>query len=257
MAYKPPEHPVHERIMQTTYDTIGVNYSDLRRPDARIAAVIEHVLGPARTVLNVGAGAGSYEPAGREITAVEPSAEMIRQRRTPAVRIVQGSAEDLPFDDKSFDAAMAVNTAHHWSDKAKGFGEIRRVTRGPVVILAFDPAFRDAWLMDYFPGLVTLDDGQMPKLTDYTAWLGDVEISSIPVPHDCTDGFLYAYWRRPAAYLDPRIRAAMSSFWLIEGIDAGLKRLADDLESGVWARAHGYLFDLDACDVGYRLILAR
>ncbi|MEK6540892.1 MAG: class I SAM-dependent methyltransferase, partial [Pseudomonadota bacterium] len=192
--------------MTAIYDTIGIHYSNLRKPDARIAAQIWQALGNAQTVLNVGAGTGSYEPADRNVTAIEPSAEMIRQRGASAAPAIQGAAEELPFDDKSFDAAMAVLTIHHWTDKAKGLSEMRRVTRGPIVLLTFDPAHRGAWLNDYFPELVTLDDGQMPRMDAYSKWLGTVDISPVPIPHDCSDGFLYAYWRRPEAYLDPLIR---------------------------------------------------
>lgn len=243
--------------MRASYDTIGINYADLRKPDARIAAAIGRALGPAKTVLNVGAGAGSYEPADRQVTAVEPSAEMIRQRRAAAAPAIQGYAEDLPFADGSFDAAMAVLTVHHWTDKAKGLQELRRVARDRVVLLTFDPAHRGAWLLDYIPALAALDDTQMPTMADYGAWLGPVEISAVPVPHDCTDGFLYAYWRRPAAYLDPRLRTAMSSFWKLADTAEGLDRLARDLESGAWERRYAHLLDLDACDVGYRLVTTK
>lgn len=240
--------------MHLSYDTIGVNYADLRKPDPRIEEMIARALGPAKSVLNVGAGSGSYEPADRQVTAVEPSAEMIRQRGVSAAPAVQGYAEDLPFDDKSFDASMAVLTVHHWSDKEKGLKEMRRVTRGPVVILTYDPSYRGFWLMDYFPELVTVDDAQMPRMTDYPAWLGPVEIAVVPVPHDCTDGFLFAYWRRPRAYLDPRIRAAMSPFWKLDRVAEGVSRLADDLDTGVWARRNAGLLGLDDYDAGYRLV---
>ena len=243
--------------MRAAYDTIGINYADLRKPDPRIAAAIGHALGPAKTVVNVGAGAGSYEPADRQVTAVEPSAEMIRQRRASAGPAIQGPAEDLPFADGSFDAAMAVLTVHHWTDKAKGLQELRRVARDRVVLLTFDPAQRGSWLTDYIPALVTLDEKQMPKMADYAAWLGPVEITAVPVPHDCSDGFLYAYWRRPAAYLDPRIRAAMSSFWKLPSAAEALERLARDLESGDWERRYAHLLDRDAWDVGYRLVVTR
>jgi len=243
--------------MRSTYDTIGVNYSDLRKPDARIAAAIEKALGPAQTVLNVGAGAGSYEPAARQVTAVEPSAEMVRQRAASAGPAIQGSAEDLPFDDKSFDASLAVLTVHHWSDKEKGFKELRRVARDRVVILTFDPAQRGSWLTDYLPELVTLDEAIMPRMSDYERWLGPVEISAVPVPHDCSDGFLYAYWRRPAAYLDPKIRAAMSSFWTLDNVTAGLEKLADDLETGAWEDRYSDLLGLEELDVGYRLVVTK
>ncbi len=242
--------------MRTPYDAIGINYSDLRKPDARIATVIENALGAADTVLNVGAGAGSYEPAEKRVMAVEPSMEMIRQRPASAATVIQGNAEDLPFDDGSFDASMAILTVHHWMDKEKGLKEMRRVTRGPVVILTFDPAHRGFWLADYFPELVKLDDEIMPQMADYEAWLGPVEISAVPVPYDCSDGFLYAYWRRPAAYLDARIRKAMSSFWTIGDVSEGLRKLEHDLESGAWARQYSELIDLDEYDIGYRLVTA-
>lgn len=243
--------------MHSSYDRIGINYSDLRKPDIRIGAVIDGALGPAETVLNVGAGAGSYEPAGRRVTAVEPSSEMIRQRRSSTAHVVQGYAEDLPFGDQSFDASMAVLTVHHWTDKAKGLSEMRRVTRGPVVLLTYDPSHRGFWLLEYVPELVTLDEGQMPQMSDYEAWLGPVEITPVPVPHDCTDGFLCAYWRRPAAYLDPKVRAAMSPFWAIDNTAEKLNALADDLDSGVWAEHNSELLGHDAYDAGYRLVTTK
>jgi SAM-dependent methyltransferase len=243
--------------MQSRYDRIGLNYSELRRPDPRIAARIEAALGDARTVLNVGAGAGSYEPEGREVTALEPSAEMISQRRRPASAVIQGRAEALPFGDGSFDASMAVLTIHHWADQAQGLAEMRRVTRGPVVILTYDPAFRGFWLADYIPELVSLDEAQMPPLEAFGKRLGPVAISPLLIPHDCSDGFLAAYWRRPEAYLDPKVRAAISSFWAIGDVTDALARLERDLASGAWAARYGELLDLDECDCGYRLVVAE
>ena len=239
------------------YDTIGLDYARLRKPDPRIAAAIEAALGNGRTVLNVGAGAGSYEPAGREVVALEPSVEMIRQRPPAAAPAVQGRAEALPFGDKSFDAAMAVLTVHHWADQARGLAEMRRVTRGPVVILTFDPAFRGFWLAEYIPELVALDEAQMPRIDAYERWLGAAAISPVPIPHDCTDGFLAAYWRRPAAYLDPRVRAAISSFWALGDVTPALARLERDLASGAWAERYRHLRDLQALDCGYRLVVAQ
>ncbi len=243
--------------MRASYDRIGVNYADLRKPDSRIEVAIGGALGSAGSVLNVGAGAGSYEPADRQVTAVELSVEMIRQRGASAAPVVQGRAEDLPFGEESFDASMAILTVHHWADKEKGLKEMRRVTRGRVVVLTFDASHRGFWLADYIPELVALDEAQMPGMTDYEAWLGPVEISAVPIPHDCTDGFLCAYWRRPAAYLDPRIRAAMSSFWALGDISEGLRRLAGDLDSGAWAQRYSELLDLDECDFGYRLVTTK
>ncbi len=243
--------------MRTSYDTIGVNYSDLRKPDARIEMAISNALGTAKTVLNVGAGTGSYEPADRLVTAIEPSIEMIRQRGASAAPVRQGYAENLPFDDNSFDASTAILTVHHWADKEKGLKEMRRVTRGPVVILTFDPLHRGHWLADYIPELVTLDEGQMPRMTDFEAWLGPVETAPVPIPHDCTDGFLGAYWRRPEAYLDAKIRAAISCFWALDNVAPALKKLADDLNSGAWARRYSELLELDEYDLGYRLVTTK
>ena len=243
--------------MTAAYDTIGIDYARLRQTDPRIAARIEAALGPARTVLNVGAGTGSYEPAGRDVTALEPSAEMIAQRPADAAPCVQGSAEALPFADGSFDAAMAVLTVHHWTDQRRGLAELRRVSRGPVVILTYDPAFRGFWLADdYLPALTALDEAKMPLLSLYSEVLGPVAISPVPIPHDCIDGFLCAYWRRPAAYLDPRLRAAMSSFHLIGDVAEAMARLEADLATGAWAERHGALLELDELDLGYRLVVA-
>jgi ubiquinone/menaquinone biosynthesis C-methylase UbiE len=243
--------------MRASYDTIGINYSDLRKPDSRIESIIVRALGSAKTVLNVGAGAGSYEPPDRQVTAIEPSVEMIRQRSASATLAIQGFAEDLPFDDNTFDASMAILTVHHWADKEQGLKEMRRVTRGQVVLLTFDPSHRGFWLADYIPELEALDEVIMPRMTDYEAWLGAVEISAVPIPHDCTDGFLYAYWRRPSAYLDPRITAAMSSFWAIDNISEGLRKLASDLDSGAWAERYAEMLNFDEYDVGYRLVTTK
>jgi SAM-dependent methyltransferase len=245
--------------MSALYDTIGIDYARLRRPDPRIAVQIDRALGDARTVLNAGAGAGSYEPADREVTALEPSIEMIAQRPPGAAPVIQGSAEAIPFADRSFDAAMGVLTIHHWPDQLRGIRELCRVARDRVVLMTFDPHARP-WLTDYLPELVALDEAAMPTLDILSRWLteqmGTVTIEPVPVPHDCRDGFLYAYWRRPAAYLDPRIRAGSSSFWKIERADEGLARLEADLASGAWADRYGALLNAEAYDAGYRLVVA-
>jgi len=244
--------------MTPIYDTIGVDYSRLRQPDPRIAARIDAALGDARTVLNVGAGAGSYEPNDRAVTALEPSLEMIGQRPPNAAPVVHGAAEALPFPDASFDAAMAVLTVHHWTDQRQGLSEMRRVSRGPLVILTYDPAFRGFWLADdYLPALTMLDEARMPPLSIYQAVLGEVEIAPVPIPHDCADGFLCAYWRRPAAYLDPQVRAAMSSFHALGDVTDDLVALESDLANGAWKRRNAELLDLDELDCGYRLVVAR
>ena len=234
-----------------------MNYSDLRRPDPRIADAIAFALGDARSILNVGAGAGAYEPEGRDITALEPSVEMSRQRKNLVAKVVQGQAEHLPFEPASFDASMAVLTVHHWSDQERGIREMRRVTKGRIVILTFDPDVEWFWLADYFPKLAELDNQQMPRISSYRDWLGAVDVSVVTVPHDCVDGFLAAYWHRPYAYLDQRVRDAMSSFRAIGDVSDGLDRLADDLRSGRWHRHYRHLRDLRELDCGYRLIVAR
>ncbi len=190
------------------------------------------------------------------MTAVEPSGEMIAQRPAGAAPAVQASAEHLPFPTDAFDAAMAILTVHHWAHKAEGVREMRRISRGRVVILTFDSAHSGTWLGDYLPELGALDARQMPPMDDYARWLGDVMVSPVPIPHDCRDGFLHAFWRRPEAYLDPVVRAGSSSFHLLAGLDAGLRRLADDLASGAWDRRYGHLREQEEFDAGYRLVVA-
>ena len=241
--------------MVSLYDTIGINYTELRKPDPRIADAITQALGDARSIVNVGAGTGSYEPADRQVTAVEPSRDMIRKRTAHAAAVVQAVAENLPFADDTFDAAMAILTIHHWRDQPAGLRELRRVTRGRIVLLTFEPAARP-WLTDYIPELVTLDEKQMPAMPDYAQWLGDVTITPVMIPHDCSDGFLYAYWRRPHAYLDARIRSGSSSFWAIRNVEAGLQNLRRDLDNGEWQRRYATLLDRDEYDAGYRLVVA-
>ena len=238
------------------YDSIGESYERLRRPDPRIAEIIHAALGDAQRVVNVGAGTGSYEPIDRELIAVEPSARMIAQRPPGAALAIQASAEDLPFRDASFDAAMAVLTIHHWSDPGAGLAELRRVTTGPIVLLTFDPAARP-WPTDYFPELAELDERQMPRMEQYTEWLGDVAIAPVPVPHDCLDGFLYAYWRRPEAYLDPELRSGSSSFWALPDLQRGMEKLRADLNDGTWHERYADLLDRTSYDAGYRLVVAR
>lgn len=244
--------------MPALYDTIGVNYAHRRRPDPRIAGRIRAALGDAQSVVNFGAGAGNYEPHDIPVTALEPSAEMIAQRPAEAAPCVQGRAEAAPFETGAFDAAMGVLTVHHWTDKPKGLAEMARVARSRVVILTFDPACRDFWLLDYLPDLAALDDKIMPPMTDYADALGPVRIDPVPIPHDCVDGFLAAHWRRPETYLDPAARAAISSFHKLGlAADGGLARLAADLKSGDWRGRYGDLMSKDEIDVGYRLVTAE
>lgn len=242
------------------YDTIGRTYARQRRSDPRIAAQLTRALGGAHSVLNVGAGAGSYEPTDRNVVAVEPSAIMIAQRASHAAPAVQARAEALPFANQSFDAVMALLTVHHWSDRARGLAECARVARQRVVLLTWDPASDGFWLVqDYFPEFLEADRGQFPRLDGYAEMIGpnaQVQVAPVPVPRDCVDGFLGAYWARPEAYLGPEVRAGISSF-ARPGTETGLERLRADLESGAWRARHGHLSKADELDVGYRIVIAE
>ena len=244
------------KALSTIYNKIGLNYTNLRQADLRIAHSVHSALGPARSILNVGAGAGSYEPRDKAVTAVEPSVKMIGQRPPSNATVIRGVAENLPFEDDSFDAAMAILTIHHWSDQEKGVAEMRRVTRGSIVFLTYDASFQSFWLLNYFPEFIALDERNMPPMQEYENWLGTVEISPVPIPHDCTDGFLAAYWRRPHAYLDEKVRTGISSFWAVGDVSDGLKQLEADLDSGAWEQQYGHLLELDELDCGYRLVVA-
>src|SRR5262249_2091615 len=247
------------RAMRELYDTIGPGYDLHRRPDPRLAATIANALGAAASVVNVGAGAGSYEPVDRPVVAVEPSAEMLRQRRADAAPAVQASATDLPFRDASFAAALAILTVHHWPDRARGLAELARVARDRVVIVTWDPEARYAfWLVDdYFPEIPAIDRVIFPTLDDFRRMLGPVDARPLLVPHDCVDGFLGAYWRRPEAYLDAGVRGAISTFTKVADVEPGLARLRADLADGTWERRHGDLRRREAVDLGYRLIVAE
>ena len=240
------------------YDEIGRTYAHTRATDPRIAAAIWAALGDARTVVNVGAGTGNYEPPDREVTAVEPSAVMIAQRPPDAAPVVQAGAEDLPFEDDSFDAAMAVITLHHWSDWRRGIDELRRVARR-IVIFSWDPSFAGRlWITaEYFP-FVGDEETTFPSLADQAGAVRATSVTTVPIPHDCQDGFYGAWWRRPEAYLDPEVRAGISvlSSRTPEELAPGLERLRSDLDSGAWAERHADLLDREEIDLGYRLLAA-
>ncbi len=229
------------------YEQNGAGYALVRRPDARIAARVHAALGTSRTVLNVGAGAGSYEPADRYVLAVEPSAAMRAQRPVGAAPAVDAVAERLPFDDDSFDAAMAMLTVHQWGDVEQGLREMRRVSRGPVVVLTLDAsALQQFWLTDYIPEVVVVEQTRFPTLKQVTDALAqgsaEVRVDVVPVPRDCTDGFGEAFYARPEAFLRPEVRAATSGLVLTDpaAVQRGLDRLEDDLASA-WDRAYGHL----------------
>lgn len=250
--------PTRTSVPQALYDRIGIGYAAWRRPDARIAARIAEALCNPRSVVNVGAGAGAYEPAEGRVVAVEPSAEMVRQRPPGAPPAVRASAEALPFGDDAFHAALGVLTIHHWPDWRAGLREMRRVARGRVVLLTFDADHPGFWLVqDYFPGILEMDRRIMPPLSAIGEVLGSVDVRPVPVPADCTDGFLGAYWRRPATYLEAGARGAISAFARLPDVEPGLARLRADLEDGTWQRRHGWLMSREALDIGYRLVVAE
>jgi SAM-dependent methyltransferase len=247
------------------YDAIGRTYTATRREDPRLAAAIRSALGDVASVLDVGGGAGAYEPAGLDAVAVEPSAVMLAQRPEGAAPAVQGVAEELPFGDDSFDAAMAVLSDHHWRDRDRGLREMRRVARERVVLFNADPAAADRfWLTcEYLPGFLELIP-EPYRESGYWAdelerLLGPLEITPFPLPWDCSDGFYGAFWRRPEAYLDPAVREGISVFAALDPaeVEAGLARLASDLESGRWREAHADLLEADVLDLGYRIVTAR
>ncbi len=242
------------------YDTIGATYTVTRRTEPRISAQIWAALGDARTVLNVGAGTGSYEPADRDVTAVEPSALMRAQRPAGAAPCVAAAAESLPFEDRSFDAAMAVATVHHWQDPIAGLREMQRVARR-VVVLTHDTTdagwLHRFWLTrDYLPEVGDMVVGR-PSLTELAAALG-ARVEPVPIPWDCADGFFEAFWRRPEAYLDENVRRGLS-VWTRVGPKAeqrAVHSLRADLASGRWAERNRDLLDLDAAELGLRLLIA-
>ncbi len=241
------------------YDRIGRGYAVTRRPDPRIATAIRAALGEARTVVNVGAGAGSYEPIDLEVIAVEPSSEMIGQRPPGTGPVVQAVAEHLPFSNGAFDAAMALLTLHHWTDRPAGLAELGRVARRRVVIFTWDPACGASfWLIRYLPAILDLDLPRFPPLADVARHLPDMAVEPVRIPNDCVDGFLGAFWRRPEAYLDDEARRGISAFAQLPPatVDAGLERLADDLASGRWDQQFGHLRREDSADLGYRLLVA-
>jgi SAM-dependent methyltransferase len=227
-------------------------------PDARIAAQITRALGDARRVVNVGAGTGAYEPRDRAVVAVEPATTMITQRAPGAAPVVQGVAGTLPFAAGVFDAALCSLTIHHWPDWRAGLREVRRATRGRVVVFHFDVGDQGTfWLTrEYLPEALSLP---APSVAEVVDALGRAHVETVPVPADCTDGFFCAYWCRPEVYLDPTVRAAISTFHLLDAdvCDRAITALARDLASGAWDRRHGHLRDLAEADLGYRLIIDR
>lgn len=238
----------------TNYDTLGIGYVDRRRPEPRIAERILAALGDAASVVNVGAGTGSYEPADRRVIAVEPSARMLRQRRPGSAPAVQARAEELPFATNSFASALAVLTMHHWSDWRRGVAELRRVA-ARVVVLTWDPAHAGFWLVqEHFPDLLAHDRGIFPPIDELADALGRAKVEGVAIPADCCDGFLGAYWRRPECYLRDDVRQSISTFARLGDVEPRLQRLGAELADGTWQQRNGHLLALDELDVGYRLV---
>lgn len=243
------------------YGAIGRGYASIRRPDPRIERHVLDALGDSRSVINVGAGAGSYEPRDRIVAAVEPSASMRAERPADRVPAIDGTADHLPFDDDSFDAAMASVTVHQWPDLERGLGELRRVARGPVAILTFDPVVPEPWWQPvYVPELYQVEARRMPPIDRIAAALGGrVEVRTVPVPADCVDGFGQAFYARPEETLRPEIRRAMSAWSFVDPtVVARYEReLGADLASGAWDAEWGRFRELGEFDVGLRLVVGR
>ena len=240
------------------YDAIGRSYSTRRQPDPRLAARLDAVIGGDSTVLNVGAGTGSYEPVRSGVVAVEPSTVMLSQRPPSAAPAVRAVAEALPFQDQAFDVVLAILTVHHWNDQRRGLEECARVAHDRVVILTWNPDAEGFWLVrDYFPEILAIDRRIFPSMKLLSAVLGPIDVQPLPIPSDCVDGFLGAYWLRPEAYLDEQVRAGISAFSHLTSIDPQLERLEHDLTSGEWERRNAELRHRADLDVGYRLIIAE
>ncbi len=227
-----------------------------RRPDPRLSKVIHAALGTAASIANIGAGAGNYEPPGRTRVAVEASPALIKQRPPGSAPVVRARAETVPLADKSVDAALAILTLQHWADWAAGVAELRRIARDRVVIVTWDPDSAGFWLLqDYLPDLLTASRNRFPRVKDIQARLGESQVLRVPIPHDCTDKFLGAYWRRPSAYLDPVVRRAMGGAAAALDVTP-LAKLEHDLASGRWDAKNAHLLKLESLDIGYRIVVA-
>jgi ubiquinone/menaquinone biosynthesis C-methylase UbiE len=248
-------------MSRPAYDELGVNYPDFRRADPRIEARIWAALGDARSVVNIGAGTGSYEPRDREVIAVEPSPLMIAKRPAGAASAIEGVAEALPLDNRSFDAAMATLTVHHWSNLGKGLTEMRRVARKRIVLLTIDAEKNaEIWtLAEYFPEAMALEEEAMPSIASLEANLPGAVIETVPMPSRCRDEFTSALWDRPEMFLEPATLRASSLWHRLDPaiIKRGQERLRADLDSGRWDGRHGHLRTLPELDIGLRLIRAE
>lgn len=246
--------------MPGDFDYSGVSYAPHRRTDPRVAAYVHAALGDARTVVNVGAGAGSYEPPDRRVLAVEPSTAMLAQRPPGAAPAVRAVAEALPLRDDAVDASMATVTVHQWDDPARGLAELRRVSRGRVVVLTFDPDALDLlWLAEYAPELVAAERRRYLPIPALAELLGGATVTTVPVPIDCVDGFTEAYYARPEAFLDPAVRRAQSAWGFVaaEAEAVAVQRLSADLESGAWDARYGALRGQETFEGSLRLVVTE
>lgn len=242
------------------YEQHGRTYAHHRRPDPRIAARVHAALGDAQTVLNVGAGTGSYEPTDRWVLAVEPSATMRAQRPAHLAPAICARAEALPFDEDAVDGGMACVTIHHWEPASAGLAELRRVCRGPVVVFTFELDALPAWQLEFLAEGLTLERPRFPAIDDVAAALGgSTRVERVPTPGDCVDGFFEAFWRRPEALLDPAVRSAQSMWALLEpGVEQQMvARLSAALESGEWDAEYGQLRQQDSYDGALRLVISE
>ena len=244
------------------YDRIGAGYAGTRREDPDLRRRIEAALGGARTVVNVGAGTGSYEPRGRHVVAIEPSDVMAAQRPVELAPAIRATADALPLRDGAVDAAMAVLTLHHWDDaRERGVRELRRVARGPVVIVTYEAAVaREMWLMDYLPEVAELDARIFPPVERIRGWLGgSTRAEVVPIARDTPDWTLGSFWAHPERVLDPAARAATSGFARMPEhvVERVVRAVEADLASGAWDERYGALRELDAYDAGMRLLVAE
>ncbi len=243
--------------MTVNYDALAVDYQAYRIPDQRILEKINAQLEDAESVLNVGAGTGSYEPTHCRVVALEPSHEMITKRSNGNTDTILGSAEIIPFQDNEFDIAMGILTIHHWQNISHGLAEMKRVAKKKVVLLTWIDDSPRFWLQDYLSEMRDIDRQFFPTLKELEAYLGNIKVEVVEIPEDCTDGFMCAYWKRPSAYLDHGVRTAISTFSRMKNYETGLARLKNDLESGKWKSRYGKLLETSNLDLGYRLVVSE
>lgn len=242
--------------MPVDYNQLADQYINYRRPDPRIASRILYHVNGAKEALNVGAGIGSYEPEICNVVAIEPSYEMIKQRKNSKATLIQGIAENLPFKDNSFDISMGILTIHHWLNIESGLKEMLRVTRNRIILLTWI-GYNNFWLENYIPEIIEVDCKLFPGLQELERILGPIIVETIEIPYNCTDGFMCAYWRRPEAYLDSNVRKAISTFSRIYDIQERLDKLRIDICDGTWYKKYSYLLDYESLDFGYRLVVCE